>query len=67
MDENALIAEYERLRRKAHELHVQAEYVDRRLTEIERLLPDEYTYPGDPTEEEFKRLLSVNRRKHRSS
>jgi len=48
MDENALIAEYERLRRKAHELHVQAEYVDRRLVEIEEQLPDHYRYPGDP-------------------
>ncbi len=47
MDENALIAEYERLRRKAHELHVQAEYVDRRLVEIERQLPDDYRYSGD--------------------
>lgn len=48
MDEKALIAEYEWLRRKAHELHVQAEYVDRRLVEIERQLPDEYVFPGDP-------------------
>jgi len=48
MDEDALIREYERLRRKAHELHVQAEWVDRRLTEIEKQLPDRYTFSGDP-------------------
>ncbi len=48
MDEDALIREYERLRRKAHELDVQAETVDARLIEIEELLPDHYTFPGDP-------------------
>ena len=48
MDEEALIAEYERMRRLAHELDVQAECVDRRLIEIERQLPDWYTFPGDP-------------------
>ena len=48
MDEEALIQEYEKLRRKAHELEVQAECVDRRLLEIERQLPNRYTFPGDP-------------------
>jgi hypothetical protein len=48
MDEPALIAEYEDLRRKAHELDVQVESVDRRLVEIERQLPDWDTFPGDP-------------------
>ena len=46
-DEDALIQEYERLRRKAHELQVQTETVDARLVEIERQLPDHYQYPGD--------------------
>ena len=43
-----LIAKYERLRRLAHELDVQAETVDRRLVEIEYQLPDWCTFPGDP-------------------
>ena len=47
MDEEALIQEYEKLRRKARELDVQVECVDRRLLEIERQLPDWYTFPGD--------------------
>jgi len=47
-DEKALIAEYERLRRRAHELDVETQTVDRRLTEIEKELPDRYTFPGDP-------------------
>jgi hypothetical protein len=47
-----LIREYERLRKIAHELDVQAETVDRRLVEIERLLPDRYCYPGDIKDEE---------------
>ena len=47
-NEEELIAEYERLRRLAHELDVEANAVDARLIEIEDQLPDEYTYPGDP-------------------
>ena len=43
-----LIAEYQRLRRLAHELDVQAETVDARLVEIEKQLPDRYRFPGDP-------------------
>jgi len=48
MDEEKLIAEYERLRRKAHELDVQSNTVDARLVEIEKQLPDHYRFPGDP-------------------
>lgn len=48
MDKDALIAEYERFRRLAHELDVQSEMVDARLIEIENQLPDHYTFPGDP-------------------
>ena len=43
-----LVAEYENLRRLAHELDVQANTVDQRLIEIERELPGNYAYPGDP-------------------
>jgi hypothetical protein len=47
-DERAkLIREYERLRKLAHELDVQSDTVDQRLVEIERLLPDRYSFPGD--------------------
>ena len=42
-----LIREYERLRKLAHELDVQSTMVDRRLIELEFLLPDRYQYPGD--------------------
>lgn len=44
-DPEKLIAEYERLRRRAHELDVTMEQVDRRLTEIEEQLPDWYRFP----------------------
>lgn len=48
LDERAkLIREYERLRKLAHELDVQSNTVDQRLVEIERLLPDRYSFPGD--------------------
>lgn len=47
-DERArLVQEYERLRRLARELDVQANTVDQRLVQIERLLPDRYSCPGD--------------------
>lgn len=47
-DERAkLIREYERLRKLAHELDVQSNTVDQRLVEIEQLLPDRYSFPGD--------------------
>jgi len=48
MEEENLIAEYEKLRRKAHELDVQSNTVDARLVEIEKQLPDHYRFPGDP-------------------
>lgn len=60
-----LIAEYKRLRRVMHELTVRMNAVDARLIEIEKDLPGDYQYPGDPTEEEFNRLLLGNRPKHR--
>ena len=47
-NEEELIAEYERLRRLAHELDVQTNTVDARLVEIEGQLPDRYRFPGDP-------------------
>ena len=47
-----LIREYERLRKLAHELDVQSTMVDRRLVELEFLLPDRYQYPGDVLPEE---------------
>lgn len=47
-DEAKLIAEYERLRKRLHELNVQVEHIDRRLIQIERQLPDHFTFPGDP-------------------
>ena len=47
-DDAALIAEYERLRQEADQLFRRTEQVDARLVELERLLPDSYTYPGDP-------------------
>ena len=47
LDEEKLIAEYEALRRKAHELDVQSNTVDARLIELEKQLPDRYTFPGD--------------------
>ena len=47
-----LIREYERLRKLAHELDVQSTMVDRRLIELEFLLPDRYQYPGDIGPEE---------------
>ena len=46
-DDVALIAEYERLRHEADQLNQRSEQVDARLVELERLLPDSYTYPGD--------------------
>lgn len=44
----ALIAQYERLRQEADQLQERSEQVDARLVQLERLLPDTYTYPGDP-------------------
>jgi hypothetical protein len=47
INEEELIAEYEELRRLAHELDEQSETIEERPIEIEEQLPDEYTYPGD--------------------
>jgi hypothetical protein len=47
-EEAELVREYERLRKLAHELDVQANAVDARLVEIEGQLPDRYRFPGDP-------------------
>jgi hypothetical protein len=47
-DETALIAEYERLRRELDELDARARQLDRKLIDIEKLLPDHYVFPGDP-------------------
>ena len=43
----ALIAEYERLRQEADQLDQRSEQVEARLVQLERLLPNSYTYPGD--------------------
>ena len=47
-DETALIAEYERLRHELDELDARTRQLDRKLIDIEKLLPDHYVYPGDP-------------------
>ncbi len=48
-NENALIAEYEWLRQLAKVLDGQSNYVDTRLVEIERQLPDAYAFADDET------------------
>ncbi len=47
----ALIAEYERLRHEVDELDRRSEQTHARLVELERLLPNSYTYPGDPIDD----------------
>lgn len=47
-DVAAVIAEYERLRHEADALDKRSERIEARMIELERLLPDGYTYPGDP-------------------
>lgn len=47
-DNESLIAEYEWLRLFTQQLDAQTEHVDRRLVEIERRLPDSYTFSDDP-------------------
>ncbi len=49
-DRDRLIGEYEWLRRMACHLDMQTEHIDRQLIELENLLPDDYTFPGDPTD-----------------
>jgi hypothetical protein len=46
-DEAKLIAEYERLRGRLSALYAETAAADLRLTELERLLPETYVYPGD--------------------
>ncbi len=46
-----LIAEHERLRNRVCKLFQEWNKIDQRLVEIECELPDEYVFPGDPTEE----------------
>ena len=43
----ALITEYERLRQEANQLDRRSEQIEARLIQLERLLPNRYTYPGD--------------------
>ncbi|MBN1394138.1 MAG: hypothetical protein JW959_03875 [Pirellulales bacterium] len=47
-DVNGLIAEYEWLRRMMVHLEMQTEGIDRQLVELEKCLPDDYNFPGDP-------------------
>ena len=44
----ALITQYERLRKEADQPQQRSEQVEVRLIQLERLLPDSYTYPNDP-------------------
>ena len=46
-EEEKLIIRYEKLRRQLTELIASVDEVDYKLVEIERHLPDEYTYAGD--------------------
>ena len=46
--QNALVAEYEWLRQYNKALDLEANLVDARLVEIERVLPDDYTFADDP-------------------
>ena len=46
-DEAKLIAEYEKLRKRLFEIEALATAIDHRLVELEGLLPEEYTHPGD--------------------
>ncbi len=47
-DKATLIAEYERLRCEADKLDERSEQIEARLIELERLLPNNYQFPGDP-------------------
>ena len=46
-DKANLIIQYEWLRRVLSELYAELATVDERLTELERVLPEDYVYPGD--------------------
>ena len=54
-DKAKLIAEYVRSRDRLSELYREVAAVDRRLVELERLLPEEYVYPDD-LPENWKRI-----------
>ena len=47
-DEAKLMAEWERLRKRLHELTAQTEHIDQRLVQIERQLPDHFPFPDAP-------------------
>jgi hypothetical protein len=49
-DRDRLIGDYEWLRRMMRLLDMQTEQVDRQISELEKLLPDDYSFPGDPVE-----------------
>ena len=49
-DRDRLIGEYEWMRRMMQHLDMQTERIDREMIVLEELLPDDYTFPGDPTE-----------------
>jgi hypothetical protein len=46
-DKAKLISEYVRLRDRLSDLYREVTAVDRRLVELEHLLPEEYVHPGD--------------------
>jgi hypothetical protein len=46
-EKTKLIAEYVQLRDRLSNLYREVTAVDQRLIELERLLPEEYVYPGD--------------------
>jgi hypothetical protein len=46
-DKAKLIAEHVQLRDRMSDLYHEVTAVDQRLIELERLLPEEYVYPGD--------------------
>jgi hypothetical protein len=49
-DRDRLIGDYEWLRRMMQLLDMQTEQIDRQIGELEKILPDDYSFPGDPVE-----------------
>jgi hypothetical protein len=49
-EEARMIAEYVKLRDRLSELDREVAVVDRRLIELERVLPEAYVYPADVSE-----------------
>ncbi len=47
-----LIAEYEQLRHNYDQLEEVAGWMEDRLVELERLLPEDYIFPGDPPQQQ---------------